>query len=76
MIESFSKERAVGEVWVDSLCSGSQGSTSEDGNLWQHAIQIISDMSEKLNIALLWVTSMALMADMLVVMYMMLAFKW
>jgi len=33
-------------------------------------------MSEKLNIALLWVTSMALMADMLVIMYMMLAFKW
>ena len=33
-------------------------------------------MSEKLNIALLWVTLMALMADMLVIMYMMLAFKW
>ena len=33
-------------------------------------------MSGKLNIALLWVTSMALMADMLVVMYMILAFKW
>ena len=33
-------------------------------------------MSEKLNIALLWLTSMALMADMLVVMYMMLTFKW
>ena len=33
-------------------------------------------MSEKLNIALLWVTSMTLMVDLLADMYMMVAFKW
>lgn len=33
-------------------------------------------MSEKLNIVLLWVTSVALMVDLMAVMYMMVAFKW
>ena len=33
-------------------------------------------MSEKLNKTLLWVTSMALMADLMAVMYMIVAFKW
>ena len=33
-------------------------------------------MSEKLNIVLLWVTSVALMADLMAVMYMMMFFRW
>ena len=33
-------------------------------------------MSEKMNIALLWVTSMALTADLMAVMYMMATFNW
>ena len=33
-------------------------------------------MSKKLNIVLLWVTSVALMADLMAVMYMMMSFGW
>ena len=33
-------------------------------------------MSEKLNITLLWVTSLALTVDLMAVLYMMVAFKW
>lgn len=33
-------------------------------------------MSERMNIALLWMTSMALMVDLVAVMYMMVAFRW
>lgn len=33
-------------------------------------------MSERLNITLLWVTSLALIVDLMAVMYMMMTFKW
>ena len=33
-------------------------------------------MSEKLNISLLWVTSVALIADLMAVIYMMAVFQW
>ena len=33
-------------------------------------------MNRTLNIALLWTTSMALIADLVAVMYMMVAFRW
>lgn len=33
-------------------------------------------MSERMNIALLWMTSMALMVDLVAVMYLMVAFRW
>ena len=33
-------------------------------------------MSERMNIALLWVTSIALLADLMAVIYMMAVFQW
>lgn len=33
-------------------------------------------MSERLNIALLWITTTAFVADLVAVMYMMVAFNW
>ena len=33
-------------------------------------------MSERLNITLLWVTSIALLADLIAVIYMMAVFRW